>query len=119
MAGLHSVHYHFLVMVLGVEHRSLQGPYGLHPLGHLRVTVSHLKGLRGYRLPMRETLDKENRSHSVGVEAAEVLWVGRALRGQGAEGTGFWEVWWSRHRGGAESQIALLTLPGLGLGRLA
>lgn len=64
-AGLHAVNDHFLVVVLGVEQWRFRRPHGLHPLCHLRVTVSHLEGVRGDGLPVWETLGKEDRSRLV------------------------------------------------------
>lgn len=74
IAGMHAVDNHFLVVVLGVEQWRLQRPHGFHPLHHLRVTVGHLEGLCGYRLPVWQTLGKENRSRSVG-------WLGGGVAG--------------------------------------
>lgn len=66
MAGVHAVNNYFLVVVLRVKQWCLQRPYGLHPLCYLRVTVGHLEGLRGYRFPAWEALDKKSRPRSVG-----------------------------------------------------
>lgn len=66
VTGLHAVDNYFLVVVLRVKQWCLQRPHGLHPLCHLRVTVGHLEGLRGYRLPVWEALNKESSLRSVG-----------------------------------------------------
>lgn len=58
IAGLHAVDDHFLVMVLRVEQWCLQRPHGLHPLCHLRMTISYLEGVRGYGLLFGEALGK-------------------------------------------------------------
>lgn len=71
MAGVHAVDSYFLVVVLRVIQWRLQRSHGLHPLRHLRVTVSYLEGLCRYRLPVWEALDKESRPRSAGGREVE------------------------------------------------
>lgn len=56
VAGVHAMDNYFLVVGLRVKQGCLLRSCGLHPLRHLRVTVGHLEGLRGYRLPVWEAL---------------------------------------------------------------